>query len=120
MPSWLGLVQLLSLFLLWGHSQENLDFIQHCCEYLKSFTIDTSELEKPKVHVIENGNWQGLTNDMIGFCHVHNSFDLANANIVTVWRKKCTLVMACLVRNLPSLFISYLMYINSFQIHATR
>jgi len=39
LPSWYGEVQLLSLFLLWGHSQENLDFIQHCSEYIKSFNI---------------------------------------------------------------------------------
>jgi len=51
-------------------------------------TFDTTELQKPKVHIIENGNWQGLTNDMTGFHLVRNSFDLANANVVMVWRKK--------------------------------
>jgi hypothetical protein len=75
-------------FLLWGHIQENLNFNHTAVRTSNLLTFDTPELQKPKVHIIENGKWQGLTNDMIGFRHVRNSFDLAEANVAFVRRKK--------------------------------
>jgi hypothetical protein len=47
-----------------------------------------TELKKVKVHIIKNGNWQGLTGGMeIDGHHVHKNFDLADVNVI-VRRKK--------------------------------